>query len=183
VLTADTTVTWSLSGGSNSDYRLTKVACWPLSLNRHELGKRDSDAHLVASRARRLPVTPFPIGAPAECHPRLPFLQGTPGPWTQGRGVPGGIRTRNPPGPRPGASTCWATSTWSRHPVPTRVTRCTRAGPQPCAAAKLAILASNQETPGPEPGGSANSPNGHQVRKARVERAKPRGMPVPFTPA
>jgi hypothetical protein len=95
VLTADTTVTWSLSGGSNSDYRLTKAACWPLSLNRHELGKRDSDAHLVASKARRLPVTPFPIGAPAECHPRLPFLQGTSGRWTRGRGVPGGIRTRN----------------------------------------------------------------------------------------
>jgi len=34
-------------------------------------------------------------------------------------------------------------------------------GRKPCAAAKLAILASNQETPGPGPGGSANSPNGH----------------------
>jgi hypothetical protein len=54
--------------------------------------------------------------------------------------------------------------------VPTRVTRCTRAGPQPCAAAKLAILASNQETPGSGPGGSANSPNGHRVRKVRFER-------------
>jgi len=55
--------------------------------------------------------------------------------------------------------------------VPTRITRLTRAGPQPCAAAKLATLASNQEAPGSEPGGSANSPNGHRVRAAGSEPA------------
>jgi hypothetical protein len=51
VLTADTTVTWSLSGGSNSDYRLTKAACWPLSLNRLELGAQVSN--LETSRSKR----------------------------------------------------------------------------------------------------------------------------------
>ena len=52
----------------------------------------------------------------------------------------------------------WATCARSRHPVPTRVIRLTGAEPQPCAAAKLAILASNQEAPGSEPGGSAKFP-------------------------
>jgi hypothetical protein len=93
-----------------------------------------------------------------------------------------------PPGPRPGASACWATSTWSRHPVPTRVTRLTRAGPQPCAAAKLAILASNQETPGPGPGGSAVFPQWPSCAEGASRTRKPRGLssrgiPVPFTPA
>jgi hypothetical protein len=46
----------------------------------------------------------------------------------------------------------------SRHPVPTRIIRRTKAEPQPCAAAKLAILASNQEAPRPERGGSAEFP-------------------------
>jgi hypothetical protein len=55
--------------------------------------------------------------------------------------------------------------------VPTRVTRLTRARPQPCATAKLAILASNQELRVQSPAGLPDSPNGHQVRKARVERA------------
>ena len=81
-----------------------------------------------------------------------------------------------PPGPRPGASTYWATSTWSRHPVPTRVTRCTRAGPQPCAAAKLAILASNQETPGSGPGGSAKFPQWPSGAEGAIRTHKPRGL-------
>ena len=32
----------------------------PLELRRHELGKRDSDAHLKASKTCGMPVTPFP---------------------------------------------------------------------------------------------------------------------------
>ena len=44
VLTADTALTWSLLGESNSDYGLTKAACSPLPLSRHELGKPYSDA-------------------------------------------------------------------------------------------------------------------------------------------
>jgi hypothetical protein len=72
--------------------------------------------------------------------------------------------------------------------VPTRVTRLTRAGPQPCAAAKLAILASNQETPGSGPGGSARFPQWPSGAEGASRTRKPRGlssrgMPIPFTPA
>lgn len=92
------------------------------------------------------------------------------------------------PPPQGGASCRWATRTWSRHPVPTRVTRLTRAGPQPCAAAKMAILASNQETPGSEPGGSAIFPQWPSGAEGAIRTRRPRGLssrgiPVPFTPA
>ena len=132
--------------------------------------------------AAPLPTEQPANGAPAECHPRLGGLT------RSARSLDPGARCARrdlnpqPPGPRPGASPCWATSTWSRHPVPTRVTRLTRAGPQPCAAATLAILASNQETPGPGPGGSADSPNGHWVQKARVERASREVYQFPSLP-
>lgn len=43
MLTADTTVTWSLLGESNSDYGLTKAACSPLPLSRHKLAGLDSN--------------------------------------------------------------------------------------------------------------------------------------------
>jgi hypothetical protein len=79
-----------------------------------------------------------------------------PGSYARGESDP------HQPGSRPGRSTSCGTSAWSRHPVPTRISRLTRARPQPCATASLAILVSNQETPGSGPGGSANSPNGHQ---------------------
>ena len=39
----------------------------------------------------------------------------------------------------------WSTSTWSRHPVPTRAVRCTKAEPQPCAAASLPTVDSNHD--------------------------------------
>lgn len=51
-----------------------------------------------------------------------------------------------------------ATSAWSRHPVPTRAARLTRAGPQPCAAAELTGLESNQRAPDPESGRDASNP-------------------------
>jgi hypothetical protein len=54
--------------------------------------------------------------------------------------------------PHASASCHWATRAQSRHPVPTRVTRCTRAGPQPCAAAKLPAVDSNHDHPRPERG-------------------------------
>ena len=48
--------------------------------------------------------------------------------------------------PPQGRASCrWATRTWSRRPVPARITRATRAGPQPCAAALLGNLDSNQD--------------------------------------
>ena len=43
----------------------------------------------------------------------------------------------------------------SRHPVPTRAIRRTKAEPQPCAAAKLPSLDSNQEPLGSEPSAAA----------------------------
>lgn len=46
----------------------------------------------------------------------------------------------------------FTTITQSRHPVPTRVTRLTRAGPQPCAAAKLETQGSNLDFPDSESG-------------------------------
>ena len=35
---------------------------------------------------------------------------------------------------------------WSRHPVPTRVIRRTKAEPQPCAAAELPLMDSNHDS-------------------------------------
>jgi hypothetical protein len=95
----------------------------------------------------------------------------------------------------------WATSAWSRYPVPTRVTRRTKAEPQPCAAAKLPGLESNQCEPrfrasvgcqqparyrlreaGAEPRndhvlGVADWPHSRMVRRERLERS-PRRLRV-----
>jgi hypothetical protein len=112
---------------------------------------------------------------PPGATPGLPFLQGTPGRWSRGRAACA-RRESDPHSPcrplAPQAKRVYrsATSTWSRHPVPTRAACCTRAGPQPCAAALLAILASNQETPASEAGGSASSPNGHQYGRRDPNR-------------
>ena len=101
MLTADTTVTWSLLGESNSDYGLTDAACSPLPLSRHELGKRDSDAHLGVSRTPGLPVTTFPTRAPAGCYPRHSrSYKERPDVGSRGRSVPGTIRTRTADLPR-----------------------------------------------------------------------------------
>ena len=58
-------------------------------------------------------------------------------------------------GPRPCPSTCLRHERKSRHPVPTRAIRRTKAEPQPCAAAKLPSLDSNQEPLGSEPSAAA----------------------------
>jgi hypothetical protein len=50
-------------------------------------------------------------------------------------GVLGGSRTRTVSDLTLRLLPTWATRTWSRHPVPTRAIRRTRAEPQPCAAA------------------------------------------------
>src|SRR5215831_7797317 len=47
----------------------------------------------------------------------------------------------------------WATRAWSRHPVPTRAIRRTKAEPQPCAAASLPGKDSNLDSRGSEPRG------------------------------
>ena len=73
-------------------------------------------------------------GAPAECHPRLAVLTRNARSLDPRAACPRRDSNAHCP-PQGGASRRWATRTWSRHPVPTRVTRLTTAGPQPCAAA------------------------------------------------
>lgn len=60
-------------------------------------------------------------------------------------GALGGSRTRNIRPLKPASLPGWSTSTWSRRPVPTRAVRCTKAEPQPCAAASLPLLDLNQD--------------------------------------
>lgn len=57
----------------------------------------------------------------------------------------------------------------SRHPVPTRAIRRTKAEPQPCAAATLPFMDSNHDSrlQGPL---SYRWTKGHRVRKVRFER-------------
>ncbi len=50
----------------------TEETLYPLELRRHELGKRDSDAHLKASKACGMPVTPFPIKSRVQVSNPLP---------------------------------------------------------------------------------------------------------------
>ena len=162
----------------------------PLSLSRHELAGLDSNQRRRTVQSRSAPAdraTGHRSPSPGSNWAGRPYK----GPPDAGpKGITYARRDSNPHllGPQPSPSAICGTSAQSRHPVPTRITRCTRARPQPCAAAKLAILASNQETPGPEPGGSANSPNGHQGAEGAIRTHMPRGlssrgMPVPFTPA
>ena len=56
MLTADTTVTWSLLGESNSDYGLTKAACSPLPLSRHELAGLESNRRRRTVQSRSAPA-------------------------------------------------------------------------------------------------------------------------------
>ena len=49
------------------------------------LGKRDSDAHCIASKASGLPVTPFPTGALPQGRTGPPRLQGAGGRRAEGQ--------------------------------------------------------------------------------------------------
>jgi hypothetical protein len=60
-------------------------------------------------------------------------------------GVLGGSRTRSRRLLKSPSLPSWSTSTRSRRPVPTRAVRCTKAEPQPCAAASLPLLDLNQD--------------------------------------
>ena len=70
MLTADTTVTQSLFGESNSDYRLTKAACWPLPLNRHELGAQVSNLEVPGSKPGGSADSPTAHQSPRPVPPR-----------------------------------------------------------------------------------------------------------------
>jgi hypothetical protein len=90
-------------------------------------------------------------------------------------------------GPRPCPSASCGTSAWSRHPVPTRIIRRTKAEPQPCAAAWLPGLESNQRGHGSEPCWAAGSPpgigtrGGTRTRRRRILSAS--ALPVSVTRA
>jgi hypothetical protein len=93
----------------------TEETLYPLELRRHELGKRDSDAHLKTSKACGIPVTPFPIGA--ACRSRTRCLGGTNSALSPDELTRHGYARRelNPHqlGPRPSPSSCCGTSAWS----------------------------------------------------------------------
>ena len=177
MLTADTTVTWSLPGESNSDYGLTKAACSPLPLSRRELAGLESNQrrHMVQSHGapadratgqwspRRVPpsasrsykdrpvVGPRGIVSPVRFERTLPSASC----WCL---LPLGYEDMEPP---PGAD--------PGHPpyeggaAAVRGGEATGAGIEPTwPTAWLVTLASNQETPGSEPGGSADSPSDHR---------------------
>ena len=109
MLTANTTVTWSLPGELNSVYILTRDAC----CRYHQAGMS-----WVQVRSAGL-------------EPAITWLSTMP------------------------VYLFAARAQESRHPVPTRAIRRTKAEPQPCAAAKLPSLDSNQEPLGSEPSAAA----------------------------
>jgi hypothetical protein len=163
VLTANTTVTWSLLGESNSDYGLTETACSPLPLSRHELGAQVSSLEALGSRPSGSANSPTAHQEPPTgIEPAARQVQaGRSTRELKGNRSPGAIRTRT-------ADLLWiatltpgSTTTWSRHPVPTRISRLTRARSQPCVtasasaakrlAAELGNQGSNLDSSGPEP--------------------------------
>ena len=159
------------------ELRLSPYHCdvLPLPLSRHELGKHDSDVHRRASKARRLPVTPFPIGAPTGCYPRLAVLTGNARTLVPGASCARRDLNPQPPGPRPGASACWATSTWSRPPVPIRASCLTGAGPQAVRGGEATGAGIGPACSCFRDRAGCQQPTRYRVRKARVERASARG--------
>jgi hypothetical protein len=67
----------------------------PLSLNRRELGAQASNLEALGSKPSGFADSPTaPQEPPPGATPDWPFLQGTPGRWSQGRRTLGGSRTR-----------------------------------------------------------------------------------------
>src|SRR5215467_3514816 len=95
MLTADTTITWSLLGESNSDYGLTKAACSPLPLSRHELGAQVSNLEALGSKPSGSADSPTAHQEPQAESNRLParYKRAALPNERQGHRVPGAIRT------------------------------------------------------------------------------------------
>ena len=90
--------------------------------------------------------------APPRCRAGLPPLQGAGGRRSEGRSWCARCDSDAHCRRTQRRDSChWSTGTWSRHPVPTRVSCLTGAGPQPCAAAWLPELDSNQRGQGSGP--------------------------------
>jgi hypothetical protein len=153
-----------------------------------ELGVRGSNLEPPVPKTDALPVELPPIRAPTGCYPRLAVLTRNARTLVPGASCARRDSDPQPPGPRPGASTYWATSTWSRHPVSNRASRLTKAGPQ-------AVRGGAAGHPGLEPGNSGSRarricqfsqwPSGAEgaSRTRKPRGLSSRGMPVPFTPA
>ena len=151
------------------DLRLTEAALCPLELQRRHPRSR------TRTWVRRFQGPagcwqPIRIGAVSRCRPGSPALQGQGHSRVrrQGTGASDGGRfrfteqqgspclrrcwvssvrfERTLPAHHAGASCRWAARTWSRHPVPTRAIRRTKAEPQPCAAASLPGKDSNLDS-------------------------------------
>ena len=142
------------------DLRLTEAALCPLELQRRRSGSRTrtcvcrfqgpagmpathpgmepspgADPGLLPYRGRVTAVCDG--GAPRRKRWRSLPLHGPIGGLRAcaGAGCPRCDSNAHCPAPHAGTSSHWATRTWSRHPVPTRTIRRTKAKPQPCAAA------------------------------------------------
>lgn len=102
-------------------------------------------------------------------------------------GVLGGSRTRNRRLLKPPSLPRLEYEHESRRPVPTRAVRCTKAEPQPCAAAWLPGLDSNQRGGVQSPAGDAYAPPGNgaegAIRTRRPRGLSSRGLPIAVTPA
>lgn len=125
--------------------------CSAIELRRHELEEVDSNHHCQGqgpADCRYLTLH----GAAAGCCPRLVTLTRGARSLDPAATYPHETPTHTARLLMPVPPGIWATRAQSRHPVPTRVTRCTRAGPQPCAAAKLPAVDSNHDHPRPERG-------------------------------
>ena len=142
----------------------------PLSLSRRELGKRDSDAHLVASKAEGCQLPHSPSEPPPSATLGCRSYKERPVVGPEGRGVPGGIRTRNLQAldlaPLPIGLQAHGAATRCRPGSPAVRER----GRSRARRRSWPILASNQETLGSEPRRAAKFPQWPSVRKARFER-------------
>ena len=143
--------------------------CSAIELRRHELEEVDSNHHC---RAQGLADCRYltSIGAAAGCYPRLAALTRGARSLDPAATYPGEIRTHTARLLMPVPPVIWATRAQSRHPVPTRATRCTRAGPQPCATAKLPAVDSNHDRRA-QNAASYQLDERALVRAARFERA------------
>jgi hypothetical protein len=176
----------------------------PLPLSRHELGKRDSDAHLGVSRTPGLPVTPFPIRSllpdpnwdlPRTRRTRFRLRQGgesrapqpilggavmmTPGSYARGESDP------HQPGSRPGPST------HERMEPPPGVEpglrpyggrAASRARRHGCPPWIRTTIAGSRVQASCRLNEWASGAEGASRTRKRLILSKP-GMPVPFTPA
>lgn len=98
---------------------------------RHVLGAQDSNLKPAAPRAAALARLSYrPSRAAVRCRAEPPALQERGRSRARRPVCPRPDLNRHCPPPQGGASCRWATRTWSRYPVPTRIIRRTKAEPR-----------------------------------------------------